>query len=76
MSAFGGYLENDNATANCSFCSISSTDTFLAAVTSYYKDAWRNFGFMWIYIVFNIFMAVFLYWLALVPKGSRSKSST
>lgn len=75
MRAFGGYLEDNSATSNCSFCSISSTDTFLAAVTSYYKDAWRNFGIMWAFIIFNIFMAVFIYWLARVPKGNRSKSS-
>ncbi|KAJ5753192.1 ABC multidrug transporter C [Penicillium odoratum] len=71
----GGYLKNPNATSDCSFCTMDSTDTFLASVGSYYKDAWRNFGFMWVYIVFNIFMAVFIYWLARVPKGSRNKKT-
>ena len=71
--AGGGYLTDVNATAECSFCSIGETDVFLAGVSSHYKDAWRNFGFMWIYILFNIFGAVFIYWLARVPKGSRSK---
>ncbi|KAJ6109092.1 ABC multidrug transporter C [Penicillium sp. IBT 16267x] len=75
MDSYGGYLQNPNATADCSFCSMDSTDTFLAMVGSYYSDAWRNFGFMWVYIIFNIFMAVFIYWLARVPKGSRNKSS-
>ncbi|KAJ5682612.1 ABC multidrug transporter C [Penicillium macrosclerotiorum] len=76
MSLNGGYLQNPNATTECSFCSISSTDTFLASVSSYYKDAWRNFGLMWVYIIANIFLAVFIYWLARVPKGSRSKSKS
>ncbi|CAL5866766.1 uncharacterized protein PFLUO_LOCUS976 [Penicillium psychrofluorescens] len=71
----GGYLQDNSATGECSFCTISSTDTYLAQVGSYYKDAWRNFGFMWIYIFVNIFLAVFIYWLARVPKGSRSKDS-
>ncbi|KAJ5553683.1 ABC transporter [Penicillium frequentans] len=75
MSSYGGYLQNPNATTDCSFCSMDSTDTYLASVGSYYSDAWRNFGFMWIYIIFNICMAVFIYWLARVPKGSRNKSS-
>ncbi|KAJ5725406.1 ABC multidrug transporter C [Penicillium malachiteum] len=74
--ANGGYLQNPNATTDCSFCTIDSTDTFLADVGSYYSDAWRNFGFMWIYIIFNIFAAVFIYWIARVPKGSRNKSSS
>ncbi|EPS25362.1 ABC multidrug transporter C [Penicillium oxalicum] len=69
----GGYLEKENATSDCSFCTIKSTDVFLASVTSYYKDAWRNFGIMWVYIIVNIFLAVGIYWLARVPKGSRSK---
>ncbi|KAJ5658792.1 ABC multidrug transporter C [Penicillium longicatenatum] len=75
MTSYGGYLQFPNATSDCSFCSMKSTDTYLAQVGSYYSDAWRNFGFMWIYIIFNIFMAVFIYWLARVPKGSRNKSS-
>ncbi|PYI05588.1 hypothetical protein BO78DRAFT_398108 [Aspergillus sclerotiicarbonarius CBS 121057] len=75
ISTYGGYLEDPSATSNCSFCSISSTDAYLAQVSSYFSDAWRNFGLMWVYIVFNIFAAVFIYWLARVPKGSRTKDS-
>jgi ABC-type multidrug transport system permease subunit len=73
MSTRGGYLENPAATSDCAFCTISSTDTFLGAVSSHYKDAWRNFGIMWAFIIFNIFAAVFIYWLARVPKGKRTK---
>jgi ABC-type multidrug transport system permease subunit/ABC-type multidrug transport system ATPase subunit len=74
ISQTGGYLleSTKNSTTECTFCTISSTDTFLASVSSYYKDAWRNFGIMWVYIIVNIFLAVFIYWLARVPKGSRS----
>jgi ABC-type multidrug transport system permease subunit len=73
---FGGYLQEATkmSTTECSFCTISSTDTFLASVSSYYKDAWRNFGIMWVFIIVNIILAVSIYWLARVPKGSRSKS--
>ncbi|KAL2838015.1 ABC-2 type transporter-domain-containing protein [Aspergillus pseudoustus] len=71
----GGYLQNDNATSDCTFCQISSTDTFLAGVQSNFNDAWRNFGLMWVYIFFNIGAAVFIYWLARVPKGKKGKGS-
>lgn len=74
--AMGGYLQNPNATESCSFCSISSTDTFLASVSSHFSEAWRNFGLMWVYIVFNIVAAVGIYWLARVPKGSGNKGSS
>ncbi|PYH97939.1 hypothetical protein BO71DRAFT_395761 [Aspergillus ellipticus CBS 707.79] len=69
----GGYLEDPSATTNCSFCTISSTDTFLAQVSSYFSDAWRNFGLMWVFIIFNIFAAVGIYWLARVPKTPKIK---
>ncbi|RDW90012.1 pleiotropic drug resistance family ABC transporter [Aspergillus mulundensis] len=76
ISRMGGYLQNDNATSDCQFCQISSTDTFLASVSSNYDDAWRNFGLMWVYIAFNIAAAVFIYWLARVPKGNKNKGSS
>ncbi|KAJ5774780.1 CDR ABC transporter [Penicillium paradoxum] len=72
---FGGYLIDEKATSDCSFCTVGETDTFLLGVSSKFEDAWRNFGLMWVYIAFNIAAAVFLYWLARVPKGSRSKKT-
>jgi ABC-type multidrug transport system permease subunit/ABC-type multidrug transport system ATPase subunit len=71
-----GYVENPDATSDCSFCSVSKTDTFLAAIGSNFEDAWRNFGLMWVYIAFNIAGAVFIYWLARVPKGKRASGAT
>ncbi|KAJ5381155.1 uncharacterized protein N7496_003583 [Penicillium cataractarum] len=71
-----GYVENPDATSDCSFCSVSKTDTFLAAIGSNFDDAWRNFGLMWVYIAFNIAGAVFIYWLARVPKGKRASGAT
>ncbi|KAF2089509.1 ABC drug exporter AbcA [Saccharata proteae CBS 121410] len=75
ISAAGGYLQNPNATADCSFCQISETNTFLAAVSSYYSQAWRNFGIMWAFIFFNIFAAVGIYWLARVPKKAKKEKT-
>ncbi|MCJ1283705.1 hypothetical protein MMC26_003036 [Xylographa opegraphella] len=69
----GGYLQNPSATANCSFCAVSSTNTFLAQVNSYYDLRWRNFGIMWAFIVFNVFAALLAYWALRVPKNGASK---
>ncbi|KAH8649041.1 ABC-2 type transporter-domain-containing protein [Xylariales sp. PMI_506] len=67
----GGYLEDKNATSDCSFCTISDTNVFLAGVQSEYGDRWRNFGILFAYIIFNIFAALFLYWLTRVPKKAK-----
>jgi len=71
----GGYLQNPDATSNCGFCAISSTNTFLESVNSSYSTAWRNFGIMWAYVLFNVVMALFLYWLFRVPDkfGKRKR---
>ncbi|RAQ80304.1 multidrug resistance protein CDR1 [Aspergillus flavus] len=71
-----GYLQNPEATTGCAFCTVSKTDTYLAAISSNFDDAWRNFGLMWVYIAFNIGAAVFIYWLARVPKGKRASGAT
>ncbi|KAF2276672.1 putative multidrug resistance ABC transporter [Westerdykella ornata] len=71
MAVAGGYVENPNATAECTFCAMGDTNVFLKAVSSDYSTAWRNFGILWAYIVFNVFGALFLYWLVRVPKVKR-----
>jgi ATP-binding cassette, subfamily G (WHITE), member 2, PDR len=37
-------------------------------VRSEYTDRWFNFGIMWVFIVFNVFAALGLYWLVRMPK--------
>ncbi|PQE26852.1 ABC transporter CDR4 protein [Rutstroemia sp. NJR-2017a BVV2] len=66
----GGYLNNPNATTDCEFCSVSDTNVFLAAVNSHYSERWRNWGILWVFIIFNVAGAIGLYWLARVPKGA------
>ncbi|KAI9743048.1 MAG: hypothetical protein M1818_003343 [Claussenomyces sp. TS43310] len=73
MQLAGGAVYNPDATANCEFCTIAETNVYLASIYSFYSQRWRNFGFMWIYICFNTAAAVFFYWLARVPKKSRSR---
>ncbi|THH08528.1 hypothetical protein EW146_g8957 [Bondarzewia mesenterica] len=77
MSAYiavaGGAVSNPNATSGCQFCSATSTNAYLAGIFISYTNRWRNFGFMWIYIIFNIFGCVFLYWLVRVPKKTLRK---
>jgi ATP-binding cassette, subfamily G (WHITE), member 2, PDR len=76
INSAGGYLQNPGATSNCSFCSASETNVFLLRLSSQYSTRWRNFGILWAYICFNICAAVFLYWLARVPKKPRVEKET
>ncbi|KAK9235227.1 ABC-2 type transporter-domain-containing protein [Lipomyces kononenkoae] len=73
ISASGGQIMNPNATSDCEFCSISSTNVFLASVSSSYSHRWRDFGLLWVYIIFNMFAAILLYWLMRVPKRFKKK---
>ncbi|KAG2016847.1 hypothetical protein GB937_006049 [Aspergillus fischeri] len=68
MQTVGGKVYNPNATTACQYCALTDSNTFLASVSSDYDERWRNFGLMWVYIVFNVCAAVSLYWVVRVPK--------
>lgn len=67
----GGYIVDPDATSGCAFCPLANTDAFLKLVNSDYGDRWRNFGILWVYIVVNVFGALFFYWLVRVPKKGK-----
>ncbi|BCR83618.1 putative ABC multidrug transporter [Aspergillus chevalieri] len=67
LSQAGGYLEDPSST-ECRYCSITDTNGFLSSINVSFGNRWRDFGFMWAYCVFNIAVAVLLYWLMRVPK--------
>jgi ATP-binding cassette, subfamily G (WHITE), member 2, PDR len=73
ISMAGGYLLDENASTDCNFCSVRDTNTFLKTLNSDFSLRWRNFGLMWVFIVFNVFAAVGMYWLARVPKVKKAK---
>lgn len=66
----GGYLEKDEGN-NCTLCPQLKTNKYLAALNSDYSHRWRNFAIMWGFIGFNVCAALFLYWLARVPKKQK-----
>ncbi|RGP80689.1 atpase [Fusarium longipes] len=68
-----GQLQNPDATQQCQYCSLTNADQFLAGSEIYYSDRWRNFGIVWAYIAFNIFIAVASYYVFRVKKWSFGK---
>jgi ATP-binding cassette subfamily G (WHITE) protein 2 (PDR) len=66
----GGRVYNPTASADCQYCSLSNTDQSLNRVNIYYGTRWRDYGIGFAFIFFNIFTAVFLYYMIRVRKGS------
>ncbi|KAN0109951.1 putative ABC transporter CDR4 [Hyaloscypha variabilis] len=66
----GGRIYNPTAMADCQYCTASNADQFLESVNISYGTRWRDYGIGFSYIGFNIFMAVLLYYLIRVRKGS------
>ncbi|KAK6527806.1 GTPase-activating protein [Orbilia ellipsospora] len=65
LSVAPGRLQQDdpNSTTECRYCSIQTSDQFLAQSGIEYSQRWRNFGIVWGYVVFNIFATIALYYL-------------
>lgn len=66
-------LLNPNSTSDCQMCAFRSTDQFLTTINASYENRWRDYGIEFVYILFNIAAACFLYWLARVPKKTGAK---
>lgn len=66
----GGDIQNPGATSSCQYCALTNGDQFLSGSSIYYSQRWRNFGLMFAFIGFNIFLAVLTYWLFRVANLS------
>ncbi|KAJ4333725.1 hypothetical protein N0V87_007386 [Didymella glomerata] len=66
-----GTIQNPDATASCQYCALSNADQFLAGSNIYYSERWRNFGIMFAFISFNVFLALLTYWLFRVVNLSN-----
>ncbi|GLB42209.1 putative ABC transporter superfamily, ABCG family. PDR (TC 3.A.1.205) subfamily protein [Lyophyllum shimeji] len=71
ISVAGGYLTNPSASSACNYCSVSSSDQFLArSFNIFYHHRWRDVGFMSAFIVFNIFCIFLFTYLFRIRTGS------
>ncbi|KAF1841024.1 opaque-specific ABC transporter CDR3 [Cucurbitaria berberidis CBS 394.84] len=69
----GGYLRDAQAFGQCQYCQMDSTNQFLQRINADWDTRWRDFGLLWVYVVFNAAAAVFLYWVFRVPKSKKMK---
>ncbi|RDA95806.1 hypothetical protein CP533_5198 [Ophiocordyceps camponoti-saundersi (nom. inval.)] len=58
-----GKLADPNSLSECRYCAFSTADQVLAGSWIYWDQRWRNYGIGWAYIVFDILVAVMLYYL-------------
>lgn len=64
ISKNGGYLTDPSSTGQCGFCPYDSADVYYATQRNFYSSHfWRNFGFMFAYIIFNVVSILILYWV-------------
>jgi ABC-type multidrug transport system permease subunit len=70
ISAAGGVIQNPTATSACEYCSLTNSNQFLASVSVFYSERWRNFGILFAFIAFNVFIAVLTYWIFRVANFS------
>nr|CBL51483.1 hypothetical protein [Colletotrichum graminicola] len=69
-----GQLQNPDATEQCRYCSLSNADQYMASTSIFYDERWRNYGIVWAFIFFNIFIAVISYYLVRVKKWNTGAS--
>jgi ATP-binding cassette, subfamily G (WHITE), member 2, PDR len=68
-----GALVSPDATGVCSYCPISNTDQFLSTMNLNFNLRWRNFGILWVFVIFNLGAAVALYKIFRVPNKKKSR---
>lgn len=72
-SANGGSVYNPNSFTNCQYCTMTTTDDYLATIFSPLDQAWRNYGVLVSFVLINVIGAYFMYWLFRVPKSFGKK---
>ncbi|KAL1743665.1 ABC-2 type transporter-domain-containing protein [Schizophyllum fasciatum] len=71
MSMAGGYLTNPDATSDCQFCAVKTTDQFLQqSFNIFYSNHWRDFGIMVAFTVFNVAIIFAFTWFFRIRSTS------
>ncbi|KAI1105535.1 ABC-2 type transporter-domain-containing protein [Jackrogersella minutella] len=66
-----GRLLDNTTYFGCQYCAFSTADQYLKPLGIDWEDRWRNFGFFWVYIVFNVFATLVTYYIFRVARWKR-----
>ncbi|PCH34093.1 hypothetical protein WOLCODRAFT_87269 [Wolfiporia cocos MD-104 SS10] len=58
VSAYGGYLNNPNATSECQYCQYAIGDQFFEPLNIKYSNRWRDLWILFCFFVFNVIMTI------------------
>ncbi|KAI6133706.1 pleiotropic drug resistance ABC transporter [Pisolithus croceorrhizus] len=58
VSAFGGYLNNPNATAACQYCQYKVGDEYFTPLNINFSNRWRDVFIVFAYFVFNVIATI------------------
>jgi ATP-binding cassette subfamily G (WHITE) protein 2 (PDR) len=68
-----GQLQNPGAMSDCQYCPMTVADQFMGQVGINWGDRWRNFGLVWVYVIFNVFITIMVYYFFRVRKFGGKK---
>ncbi|KAJ6151902.1 hypothetical protein N7497_006221 [Penicillium chrysogenum] len=60
----GGYVR-DAGNGMCSFCQYSTGNQYAKSLNVFYSHKWRDYGILWVYIIFNFALVFAFSWLYL-----------
>ncbi|KAH8101046.1 P-loop containing nucleoside triphosphate hydrolase protein, partial [Phellopilus nigrolimitatus] len=58
VDAFGGYLNNPNATTACQYCQYKVGDEFYEPLNISFDDRWRDAWILFAYFIFNVIVTI------------------
>lgn len=58
-----GYVMNPEDRSNCAYCTYKVGDQYMNTLSFKYSYLWRNFGFYWVYILFNLVGMLVAYYI-------------
>lgn len=71
-----GYLQTGSGTENCGYCRYTDGDQYAVGLGMEYSHRWRDFGLMWAYILFNMFLTALLFYLFRIWKFKFGKGTS
>ena len=66
-----GRLLNPESTDQCRYCTLASADQYLESMDIFYDQRWRNFGLLWVYVLFNVGFTFGVYYFGRVRVWKR-----
>lgn len=61
MQTAGGYLDNSSTVRECLYCPFADSNAFLSSRGIDITSPWKNFGYLIVYVLFNMLSTFFIF---------------